>query len=90
MLFGDVRIEPGAVVRDSILMGNISVEAGAVIEYAIIDSDCAVGAKARIGKSRAEGGKLTVIGAETDIFPKQTVPDGVMVAAGSAEYKKEV
>ena len=89
VLFGDVRIEPGAVVRDSILMGNISVEAGAVIEYAIVDSDCTVGAKARIGKSRAEGGKLTVIGAETDISPKQTVPDGVMVAAGSTEYKKE-
>jgi len=70
-------------------MGNISVEAGAVIEYAIIDSDCTVGAKAKVGKARRDGGKLTVIGAETDISPKQTVPDGIMVAAGSAEYKKE-
>ena len=89
VLFGDVRIEPGAVVRDSILMGNISVEAGAVIEYAIIDSDCTIGAKAKVGKARAEGGKLTVVGAETEISPKQRVPDGVMVAAGSVEYKKE-
>lgn len=89
MLFGDVRVEPGAVVRDSILMGGISVEAGAVIEYAIIDSDCTIGAKATVGKARAGGGKLTVIGTETEISPKQVVPDGVMVAAGSAEYKKE-
>ena len=89
VLFGDVRVEPGAVVRDSILMGNISVEAGAVIEYAIIDSDCTIGAKAQVGKSRAAGGKLTIIGAETEISPKQTVPDGIMVAAGSTEYKKE-
>ena len=89
VLFGDVRIEPGAVVRDSILMGNISVEAGAVIEYAIIDSDCSIGAKAQVGKSRAAGGKLTIVGAETEISPKQVVPDGIMVAAGSTEYKKE-
>ncbi|MBQ3126933.1 MAG: glucose-1-phosphate adenylyltransferase, partial [Clostridia bacterium] len=89
VLFGDVRVEPGAVVRDSILMGNISVEAGAVIEYAIIDSDCTIGAKAQVGKPRAAGGKLTVVGSETEISPKQIVPDGIMVAAGSTEYKKE-
>ena len=89
VLFGDVRVEPGAIVRDSILMGNISVEAGAVIEYAIIDSDCTIGAKAQVGKARSAGGKLTIVGAETEISPKQIVPDGIMVAAGSTEYKKE-
>ncbi len=90
VLFGDVRVEPGAVVRDSILMGNISVEAGAVIEYAIIDSDCTIGAGAVVGRARADGGKLTVIGTETEISADMTVPDGIMVAAGSTEYHKEV
>ncbi|MBR7184671.1 MAG: glucose-1-phosphate adenylyltransferase [Clostridia bacterium] len=89
VLFGDVHIAEGAVVRDSILMGDVRVEAGANIAYAILDGGCRIGAGAQIGRDRAEGGRLTVIGAGTEISPGQRVPDGAMVAAGSTEYQKE-
>jgi glucose-1-phosphate adenylyltransferase len=47
-----VRIAPGAVVRDSIVMFDTVVEAGARLDRAIVDKDCRVGEKAVVGSGR--------------------------------------
>jgi glucose-1-phosphate adenylyltransferase len=44
-----VRVERGAVVRDSILMFDTVVGEGAHVDRAILDKDCVVGAGSRIG-----------------------------------------
>ncbi len=44
-----VRVERGAVVRDSILMFDTVVGEGAQVDRAILDKDCVVGAGSRIG-----------------------------------------
>jgi len=44
-----VRVEVGAVVRDSIVMFDTIVRAGAVVERAILDKDVSVGPNAVIG-----------------------------------------
>ena len=49
-----VRVGPGAVVRDSIVMFDSEIGEGAVIDRAILDKECVVGAHARVG----EGGVL--------------------------------
>lgn len=47
-----VRIGPGAVVRDSIVMFDSEIGEGAVIDRAILDKECVVGAHARVGEGR--------------------------------------
>ncbi len=45
-----VRVEVGAVVRDSIVMFDSTVRAGAVVDRAILDKEVSVGANAVIGE----------------------------------------
>jgi glucose-1-phosphate adenylyltransferase len=44
-----VRVGPGAVVRDSIIMFDADIGDGAVVDRAILDKEVVVGAGARIG-----------------------------------------
>jgi glucose-1-phosphate adenylyltransferase len=44
-----VRVETGAIVRDSIVMFDAVVGAGAVLDRAIVDKEAAIGAGARVG-----------------------------------------
>ena len=47
-----VRIGPGAVVRESIVMFDTQIGAGAVVDRAIIDKECVIGDHARVGDGR--------------------------------------
>jgi glucose-1-phosphate adenylyltransferase len=77
-----VRVDPGAVVRDSIVMFDTVIRAGAVIDHAIIDKEVSVGPNAVVGMgsdfdtpNRQEPERLnsgiTVIG------KRATIPAGV-------------
>jgi glucose-1-phosphate adenylyltransferase len=48
-LFPGVTVEPGAVVRDSIVMHDTVVGRGAVLDHAILDKDVRVGDGAVLG-----------------------------------------
>ncbi len=45
-----VSVEPGAVVRDSIIMNDTVIRAGAVVNCCILDKEIEVGAGARLGE----------------------------------------
>ncbi len=49
MLFPGVTVEPGAVVRDSIVMHDVVVGRDAVLDHAILDKDVRVGDGALLG-----------------------------------------
>ncbi|MDQ3491695.1 MAG: hypothetical protein M3452_00360, partial [Chloroflexota bacterium] len=44
-----VRVDPGAVVRDSVIMFDTIVRAGAVVDHAIIDKEVSIGPNAVVG-----------------------------------------
>ena len=45
-----VRVGPGAVIRDSIVMFDTTIGERAVLDRAIVDKDCQIGIGARIGE----------------------------------------
>ena len=47
-----VRVGPGAVVRDSIVMFDSEIGSGAVVDRAILDKECVIGAHALVGDGR--------------------------------------
>jgi glucose-1-phosphate adenylyltransferase len=53
MLFPGVTVQPGAVVRDSIVMHDVVVGRGAVLDHAILDKDVRVGDGAIVGHGEA-------------------------------------
>lgn len=87
VLFQDVRVGAGAVVRDSVLMRGCAIGEGAVVERAVVDEGVRVGAGARVGGP----GPLTVVGQGAAVAAGATVeagssvePDAEVGTAGAA------
>lgn len=50
ILFSGVKVEKGAVVRDSIVMPGSVIKAGAIVQYAIVAEDVTIEENAQIGQ----------------------------------------
>ncbi len=44
-----VRVERGAVVRDSVIMNDTTIKAGALIDHCVLDKEIEIGATAQVG-----------------------------------------
>ncbi|MBR0130056.1 MAG: glucose-1-phosphate adenylyltransferase [Firmicutes bacterium] len=84
IIFNNVVVEPGAVIRDSIVMDGAVIKAGAKVEYAIIDYDVVIGENASIGGPR-EGGSLSVVAKGISIPAGKTIGSGEKVTRKEAE-----
>ena len=90
VLSNGVVVEPGAVVKDSIIMANTRIKKGAEVNYSIIDSDVTIGEDCRIGAPREDNVKITLIGSEFDIGPGFVIEPGSMInAADFASLKNQ-
>ena len=74
VLGAGVKVMPGAVVIDAVIMDDCVIEAGAKVTYSILDTRVTIGKNASVGKDRAEAKGITVIG--TGI----TLPEGFVLA----------
>jgi glucose-1-phosphate adenylyltransferase len=61
VLFGGVKVEKGAVIKDSVIMRNCVIKSGAVINYTIMDEMTVVGAGAKVGAPYGEGNEISLI-----------------------------
>ena len=81
-----VVVERGAVVKDSVIMADTVIKQGARVEYSIIDENVTVEENAVVGKARAKGVGIAVLGRDI------TIASGATVAAGEIldkDYKGE-
>ncbi|HHY53179.1 MAG TPA: glucose-1-phosphate adenylyltransferase, partial [Clostridiales bacterium] len=83
VLFASVVVEPGATVRDSIVMPGTVIRSGAVVDYAIIAEGCEIGERARVG-SRPEDTP------DKSQWGVTVIAEGVTVAPGSVVPAKAV
>jgi glucose-1-phosphate adenylyltransferase len=79
-----VRVDPGAVVRDSIVMFDTVIRAGAVVDRAIVDKNVSIGPNAIVGMgtdfdtpNRQEPTRLT--SGITVVGKRATIPAGVRI-----------
>ena len=79
-----VRVDPGAVVRDSIIMFDTVIRAGAVVDRAIIDKEVSVGPNAVVGMgndfdtpNRQEPARLNT--GITVVGKRAVIPAGVRI-----------
>ena len=75
-----VKIERGALVKDSVLMDNVTVGAGAEITYSIIAPEVKVGGGARLGAPREVAAGVTVIGEGVTVPAGCVIRDNEMIA----------
>ncbi len=81
ILFPGVRIGPGAVVKDSILLYDTEIGPGAHLEKVICDTEVSVGAKARLG----DGKEPVLIGRRAQIPAELFLPGKVTVYPDTVE-----
>ncbi|HET7181113.1 MAG TPA: glucose-1-phosphate adenylyltransferase subunit GlgD [Candidatus Limnocylindrales bacterium] len=98
-----VRVDVGAVIRDSIVMFDSVIRAGAVVDRAILDKEVVVGQGAIVGEgpydgppNKAEPGRLntgiTVVGKQSIVPRGMRLGRNVKVGGGvkSADYATRV
>jgi glucose-1-phosphate adenylyltransferase len=66
-------VEPGAVVRESVLLPGAVVRAGAVVERAVLDEGVEVAPGARVGEP---GGEIALVGLRARVEESAPVPGG--------------
>ena len=86
VIFGDVVIEKGAVVHDSIVMPGSVIHSNARVEYAILGERSVIGAGASVGMRPEEAENLddwgvTVIGPDISVGRGSTVGAHKMIAS---------
>ncbi len=92
VLFPEVKVMEGAVVKDSIIMQNTVIGPGCVVEKAIIDEDVTVGQGCHIGGEK----RITVIGQRVQVEAGADIAEGTSIEPGSecaaqhCEKKEEV
>ncbi|MCQ2460970.1 MAG: glucose-1-phosphate adenylyltransferase [Clostridia bacterium] len=88
VLFANVVVEDGAVIRDSIIMPGSVIKKNAVVEYSIVAENAIIDEYARVGAREqdcAEGEwGITVIGENVEIKEKEIVPAKSMIAKEEA------
>lgn len=72
-----VRVDPGAVIRESIVLTDSAVGEGVVMERTIADKKSVIGKDVRIGAIREGRLKIAMVGKNSRI------PDGMVVEAGA-------
>ncbi len=93
ILFDNVTIEEGAVVRDSLIMPGARICRGASVQYAIVAENTVVGSGAVIGErpenlKNLENWGITVIGADLNIGKNAVISPKKMIKEDVAEGEK--
>lgn len=83
IMFSDVTVEEGAVVKDSIVMPNSVIKKGAVVQYAIVAEDAVVEPGAVVGERPEDMENL-------DDWGVAVVGAGVTVHSGAKVAPKEM
>jgi glucose-1-phosphate adenylyltransferase len=84
VLFANVNIEKGAVVKDSIIMPNSVIKSGAVVQYAIVAEDVVIENNATVGQRPEDMENLddwgvSVVGTGVTIGKNAHVPPKAMI-----------
>ena len=83
-----VKIEDGAIVKDSVVFANALIGKNAIVNYSIIDENVKIGQKAQIGIEMEISKGITTIGRDTIIPDEEVILDDLSI---EYDYKtKEV
>ncbi len=74
-----VKVLPGAVVEDSVILENTVIGNDATVQYSVLASNVCVGANATVGAKKSADTKIAVVGEDVQIPTRTTIADGAMI-----------
>ena len=84
VLSGNVTVEKGAIVKDSVIMSGTVIKAGAKVTYSIIDGNSIVSENATVGEDKATAKGIAVVGSGLCIEPNTVIDSEAMI--NSADF----
>lgn len=85
LLSNNVKIEKGAVVKDSVIFENTVIKEGAIINHSIVANDVVVGKNAKVGEEKELNSKIAVIGEGFNVLGNQEIKAGEIVEVENEE-----
>lgn len=90
VLFAGVKVAPGAVVKDAVVMGGTVIKPGAVVEHCIIGENAVIGENAKIGvEKEGEDKGVATIGPGVYVGDGATVGSNAMVRENVKDGEEE-
>lgn len=90
VLFAGVKVAPGAVVKDAVVMGGTVIKPGAVVEHCIIGENAVIGENAKIGVEKEGDDKgVATIGPGVYVGDGATVGSNAMVRENVKDGEEE-
>ncbi len=74
-----VKVEEGAVVKDSVIFANSTIGKNAIVNYCIIDENVMINQNAEIGKPKETSKGITTIGRDTIISEGEIIGDDLNI-----------
>ena len=88
IIFGNVHVEEGAMVRDSVIMPDTRIRRNAMVNFSVLSTRIDVGEGAAVGEPlEIAKGSITVIGENTVISDGVSIPAGASIEEGSPAAK---
>ncbi len=79
VLSGNVIVEKGAYVKDSVIMSGTVIKTGATVNYSIIDSNSVVSENAKVGENKETAKGIAVIGSGLCVEPNVVIDSEAMI-----------
>ena len=84
VIFANVVVEEGAIIRDSVIMPDSIIRRGAMVDYSVVSTQVEVGETAIVGSRKEQAiDMITVLGERVQIPAGHKVPAGAALEAGS-------
>lgn len=85
LLSNNVKVEKGAIIKDSVIFENTVIKEGAIINHSIVANDVIVGKNAIIGEDKENSSKIAVVGEGFNVLDNQRIEAGEIVEVGNKE-----
>ena len=85
LLSNNVKVEKGAIIKDSVIFENTVIKEGAIINHSIVANDVVVGKNAIIGEDKENSSKIAVVGEGFNVLNNQRIEAGEIVEVGNKE-----
>ena len=79
VLFSGIKVEKGAIIRNSVIMPDVTIKGDASVDYSILDAGAVIEKGAKVGEDMENAKGIAVIGAGVTIGEGKGVPAGEMV-----------
>ncbi len=86
VLFNDVKVAKGAVIKNSVVMSGVEVGENTVVDYSIIDTDTKIGSNCSVGEPAENDNGIAVLGSGLDVKDGTTVKGGEMINASTLAH----